>query len=64
MKAFLILLNFSMSFIGLCIKATNGSIIVPIIGAAWFFSACYILTRAHRNGTMDRVNEIMKLNEL
>ncbi len=64
MKAILILTNFALSFIGLCIDPHSAPFYAPIIGVAWFMSACYLLQRAHKNGTMDRVNEIMKINEL
>ena len=64
MKAFCTLLNFALSFIGLCIDWNNGTIIIPLLGLAWFGTSCYLLYSADKSGTMDRVKEIMKIDEL
>lgn len=64
MKATLIIINFALSFIGLCIDTSTGSIIPPLIGVAWFCSSCYILYRADKSGTMDRLKDIMKIDDL
>ncbi|MDD2636795.1 MAG: hypothetical protein PHW82_14985 [Bacteroidales bacterium] len=64
MKATLIIINFALSFLGLCIDWNNGTVIIPLLGLAWFCTSCYLLYRADKTGTMDRVKEIMKIDDL
>lgn len=64
MKAILILINFAFSFIGLCIDIQSSSIIVPLIGAAWFCASCYILYRADKSGTMDKIKDKLNFDNL
>ncbi|GEM_PF-3022352 len=55
MKAIIILINFALSIIGLCLG---------IIGAIWFIVSCYILIRADRSELMDKLNEKLGINDL
>ena len=55
MKAIAILINFAISFIGLSLG---------IIGLTWFVISCAILIRADRKGTMNKLNERLKINDL
>lgn len=64
MKATLTLINFALSFLGLCVDTQNGSIIIPLLGWAWFCTSCYILYRADKSGTMDKVKEKFDFDNL
>jgi len=55
MKAIIILINFAISFIGLCLG---------FIGIAWFLTSCAILIRADRRGAMDDLNKKLGLDKL
>lgn len=55
MKAIIIYINFVLSFVSLSIG---------IVGAIWFLVACVILIRANRNGTMDKLNDKLGLDDL
>lgn len=63
MKSILILINFALAFIGLCVSSST-YILIPIIMLAWFFWACYILHRAHKSGTMDKLFELLNIEDL
>lgn len=64
MKSILILINFVLSFLGLCIDTSTGSILPPIIGLVWFCLSCYILIRADKAGTMDKLKEKLNYDNL
>ncbi len=55
MKAIIILANFALSFIGLCLG---------FVGLIWFLASCAILIRADKAGAMDKVNNFLKINDL
>lgn len=64
LKAVLILLNFALSFVGLCVDTAHGPIWTSIVGLAWFGGSCALLIRADKKGTMDNLKQLMGFDEL
>lgn len=63
-KAILILLNFALSLVGLCVDPAHGPIWASIAGPVWFAGSCVLLIRADKAGTMDKINKQFKIDDL
>jgi hypothetical protein len=63
MKAYLILINWILSFCGLCIDAENSPLWAVLIMAAWFVASCFLLRWADKRGWMKNIVERFKLDE-
>lgn len=63
-KAILILLNFALSLVGLCVDPAHGPIWASIAGYLWFAGSCTLLIRADKKGTMDNLKKQLGFDEL
>lgn len=55
MKAYLILINWTLSFAGLTMGTDSNPLWAVAAGVAWFIVSSILLMRADRKGTMDKV---------
>lgn len=63
MKAYLILINWTLSFMGLTINTEQSPLWAVLIGIAWFIASSILLIRADRKGTMDKLNKHFNMEE-
>lgn len=63
MKAYFILFNWMLSFIGLSIDTEHSPLWASIAGITWFVVSSAILLRADKKGTMDKVKKHLKIEE-
>lgn len=64
MRAYIILINWTLSLFGLGLESTNGSIIPTLIGFTWFAVSTYILNRANKEGQLKKIERRFKIDEL
>jgi hypothetical protein len=63
MKAYLILINWTLSFMGLTMGTNNNPTWAVAAGVAWFAISSMLLLRADRKGTMDKLNKHFNTEE-
>lgn len=63
MKPYLILLNWTLSFMGLTLNTEHNPLWAVAAGVAWFAVSSIILLRADRKGTMDKLNKRFNTEE-
>lgn len=64
MKAYIIIINWTLSIFGLGIESTDGTVWGTLIGFAWFALSTMILIRADKKGTMNKLDKLFKIDEL
>jgi hypothetical protein len=64
MRAKLILINWSLSFFGLCIDTERAPLWVVLTAVAWFFLSTLLLKHADGKGWMKEIVKRYKLDEL
>lgn len=63
MKAYLILINWTLSFMGLTMGTDSNPLWAVAAGVGWFAISSIILLRADRKGTMDKLNKHFNMEE-
>ncbi|MDR0864997.1 MAG: hypothetical protein LBO74_08705 [Candidatus Symbiothrix sp.] len=63
MRAYLILINWALSFMGLCIDTEQSPIWAVLLMVAWFFGSTILLIYADKRGWMDDIVKRFKLDE-
>jgi len=61
MKAKAILVNWLLSFMGLCI---GSPFLAAMIGVSWFIGSSFLLVYADRRGWMNEIRKRYKMDEL
>jgi hypothetical protein len=64
MKAKLILINWCLSFCGLCIDTDHSPLWAVLIAVGWFFLSSLLLKYADKKGWMNEIVKRYKLDEL
>jgi hypothetical protein len=64
MKAKLILINWCLSFTGLCIDAEHSPLRAVLIAVTWFLLSSLLLRYAGKKGWMNEIVKHYKLDEL
>lgn len=64
MKAKLILINWCLSFFGLCIDMEHSPLWAVLIAVGWFFISSLLLKYADKKGWMNEIVKRYKLDEL
>jgi len=64
MKAKLILINWMLSFMGLCIDMEHSPLWAVLLMVGWFAGATLLLKYADKRGWMDDIVKRYKLDEL
>jgi hypothetical protein len=64
MKAKLILINWALSFMGLCIDTEASPFWVVLLCFGWFAGSCFLLKYADKRGWMDKIVKRYKLDEV
>ena len=64
MRAWIIVINWCLSFFGLGLESTNGSVVPTIVGLAWFGLSTLIMVRADKKGQLKRIEKRFKIDEL
>jgi hypothetical protein len=55
MKAYLISINWALSFCGLCVDTENSPLWAVLLMVAWFAGSCLLLKYADKRGWMDKI---------
>lgn len=64
MKAYIILINWCLSFMALSIDTEHSSFVAVMIVFAWFALSTVVLIRAHKRGTLRKIEKRFKIDEL
>lgn len=64
MKAYIILINWCLSFMALSIDTERGSFAAVMVVLAWFALSTLALIRAHKRGTFNKIEKRFKIDEL
>lgn len=64
MRAYIIVANWVLSFFGLGVEGTNGSIWPTLVGFTWFILSTLILIRADKKGSLRKIEKRFKIDEL
>jgi hypothetical protein len=64
MKAYFILINWTLSFTGLTMATDNNPLWAVALGVAWFAVSSILLIRADRRGDLKNIEKRFKIDEL
>lgn len=64
MRAYIIIINWCLSFFGLGMESTDGGVLPTLVGFAWFALSTLILIRAEKKGRFKEINKRFKIDEL
>ena len=64
MKAYIILINWVLSFFALGVETTDGGVWPAMVGLLWFGASSLILIRAEKKGLLKKVEKQFKIEEL
>ena len=64
MKAYIILINWSLSFFGLGMENADGGMLWTVIGFCWFMISTLIVIIAQRKGVLNRIEKRFKIDQL
>lgn len=64
MKAYIILINWCISFMALSIDTERSGFVAVMIVFLWFVLSTLILIRAHKRGTFNKIEKRFKIDEL
>ena len=64
MKAYIILINWCLSFMALSIDTERSSFVAVVIVLAWFAISTLFLIRAHKRGAFRKIEKRFKIDEL
>lgn len=64
MKAYIILINWCLSFMALSIDTERSSFVAVMAVFAWFVLSTLVLVRAHKRGTFRKIEKRFKIDEL
>ena len=64
MKAYLIIGNWVLSFVGLCVDTERTPLVWCLVMFVWFAGSTLLLNYADRKGWMDKVVKRFELDEL
>lgn len=64
MKNKIILINWVISFMALCIDTEKSSFIAVMIVFAWFTVSTILFVRAQNRGSLIKIEKILKIEEL
>lgn len=64
MKAYIILINWCISFMALSIDTERSSFVAVMVVFAWFVLSTLVLVRAHKRGTFRKIEKRYKIDEL
>lgn len=62
MKAYIIIINWTLSFFGLGMESTDGTVWGTLIGFVWFAMSTLILIRADKKGDLKKINKLFKVD--
>lgn len=60
MRAYIIIINWCLSFFGLGMESTDGGVLPTLVGFTWFALSTLILIRADKKGELEKVNKLLK----
>lgn len=60
MKAYIVIINWTLSFFGLGLESTDGTVWGSVIGVAWFALSTILLIRADKKGDLKKVERFFK----
>jgi hypothetical protein len=63
MKAKIILINWVISFMGLCVDTERSPLWAVLLCVGYFFGSCLLLKYADRKGCMDEIMNKLKLED-
>lgn len=64
MKAIIILVNWTLSFVGLSVDTETTPLWIVMLLLGWFIGSSLILNYANRRGWMDKIIKYLKIDEL
>ncbi len=64
MKSKIILINWILSFMALCIDTEESSLLAVMIVFAWFSVSTILFVRAQNRGSFIKIEKILKIEEL
>lgn len=64
MKSNIILVNWILSFISLCIDTEKSSFLAVMIVFVWFLISTVLFLRAQKRGSFKKIEKRFKINEL
>jgi threonine/homoserine/homoserine lactone efflux protein len=64
MKACIILINWVLSFMGLCIDTEHSPLWAVFVAIGWFALSSWLMIRADRRRWMDKIVKRYKMDEL
>lgn len=60
MKAYIVIINWTLSFFGLGLESTDGTVWGSVIGVAWFALSTILLIRVDKKGDLKKVERFFK----
>ena len=64
MRAYIILINWCLSFMALSIDTEKSHFVAVMIVFTWFTISTMVLIRAHKRGTLRKIEKRFKIDEL
>lgn len=64
MRAYIILVNWTLSFMGLCIDTDYSPLWAVLVAFIWFIVSSLLLIFANKRGWMDKIVKRFKIDEL